>query len=83
MLKTDDWQVEGSHRPAQCPMPQADGCHWDKQVCGREMGEKEKPSGSCAVEISGTGDEKVVRNRLIWVAYTVTWGHVCPSLYCH
>lgn len=41
------------------------------------MGEKEKQSGSCSVEKSGTEDETVVRNQLTRVTYAApTWGHV-------
>lgn len=40
------------------------------------MGQKEKRNSSCAMERSRTEDSTVVRNRLLWLAYTVTWGHI-------
>lgn len=43
----------------------------NEQVCDGEMGE-EKQSGSCTVERRGAEDTKVVRNRLMWVAYAAT-----------
>lgn len=43
---------------------------------GGKVGEKEKRSSSCNVRRSGTEDSVAVRNRLMWVACTVTWRHV-------
>lgn len=39
------------------------------------MGKKEK-SGSCTVERGRNENEMMVRNRLIWMPSTITWGHV-------
>lgn len=44
------------------------GCHYDEQIQGGETEEKEKQSGSCAVERSRAGEAKPVRNKLVLVA---------------
>ena len=44
---------------------QADRPHCDEQVYRGDMGEKEKPTGSCAAERGGTAETKVVRNKLL------------------
>ena len=40
-------------------------CHYHKQVCDEEMGEKEKQSGLCTMKRGGNGDMRGVRDSLM------------------
>lgn len=62
--------------PSPAPQGQGGWVPLDGQVCGEEVGEKGKWSASCTVGRSRAEDMVGVRNRLIRVAYTVTWGHM-------
>lgn len=39
--------------------------HYYEQIYGREMSEKEKQNCVCTLKTAGTGDRRVVRNRLM------------------
>jgi hypothetical protein len=41
------------------------GEHFDEQMCGRELGGKEKQNGGCTVKRGGTGDMMMERNSLL------------------
>ena len=43
----------------------AHGCHFNKQVCVREMGEKEKWKGLCTRKRGGAGDGRMMRASLM------------------
>jgi hypothetical protein len=39
--------------------------HYKEQVCGGQMGEKEKQNGLCTVKRGGSGDTGLERNNLM------------------
>ena len=43
-------------------------------VCGGQMGEEGKQGHLSIVKRNGTGDKRVKRNILLWVACPATWG---------
>jgi hypothetical protein len=51
------------------------------------MGEKEMQKDVSVVKRDRTGDSRVVRNSLMWVASAATWGHgkvlVCTATNCY
>lgn len=69
---------------ARCLVVQVDGSHDDEQICGGKMGEKEKQSGSCAVERRRNEEIKAVKSRLMLGAYMPTGVIVMSGLgYCY
>lgn len=57
--------------------------YYDEQIWDGERGEKEKQSGSLAVERDGTGDALTVKTRLMEVACTWSHVHTCAAAKGH
>lgn len=62
--------LEGTYRAAQLHRhgPWAGRCHYNEQVYGREMGEKERQSGSCGTVRGRSEEVTAVKNGLMLMA---------------